>query len=174
MIKIDNAKIIMIFIFITILLVAGIIIGVLYNNHKKNLSINNNIKLPITFAIGTTSSQKAIYYEDHGSYKQAIEQYNSQLAGANTQTKIGIYYLMSSLATKFKNYSDAKNYALQISKLDPNSATTYVALANMATAQGNKSQASVYWTQAISKLDPNSPMYNIQKSEYQSNQAALK
>lgn len=116
---------------------------------------------------GTSESQKATYESDHGRYSLAEQAWQAQIkSSSTTQDKLNIYFEEASTAIQFKKYSDARNYANEALSLDPNSSIPYVALANIALASGNKAQAKQYWQQAINKLNPNSPGYNITLNEY--------
>ncbi len=148
---------------IIILLVAGILIYIYRPGREPAIPTN------------ITPTQKAQYLADQGEYDAAQAAWQRQLAGAgDQQTTLGIYYQQSALALKFKRYDDAKKYAEQAKTLAPKSPTPYVALAQLAQAQGDKSAARQYWQQAIAQLDPASPTYNLIKRDYQSSLDSLK
>ncbi len=124
---------------------------------------------------GLSPTQKAQYYSDNGEYKLAQKIWQDELVKAkDTPNKLRIYFMQSSIAVKFENYQDAKKYADKALKLAPKSDLTYVVLAQLAQAQGDKASAKKYWQQAIKFIDPKDPASDLIQDEYQYKLDALK
>lgn len=124
---------------------------------------------------GLAPAQQAQYYSDQGEYKIAEKIWQDQMAKTtDTPTKLNIYYMQSAIAVKFKNYKDAKKYADEALTLAPKSSAPYVALAQLAQAQGDKVTARQNWQQAIKFIDPKNPASNLIQRDYQSSLDALK
>lgn len=137
---------------------------------------NSSRLAAMSYAVeGLSPTQKAQYYSDNGEYKLAEKIWQDELSKAtDTPTKLNIYYMQSAIAVKFKNYKDAKIYADKALKLAPKSNITYVALARLAQAQGDKASAKKYWQQAIKFIDPKNPAINLIQEDYQASLDALK
>lgn len=124
---------------------------------------------------GLSTQQKAIYLSDKNNYEAAQTVWNKQLESSNSKTdKLNVYYQQSAIALKFGKYNDANKYANKAEQIDSNSATAYVAFAHIAEKQGDVEKARDYWRQAITKLDPNAPGYNLIKRDYQESLNSLK
>jgi len=153
-----------------VLIVLAIILAIIFANRRSA-----NYEPPVTPPKGITSSQKAIFEENHGQYANAEQAWQSQLSSTSTtEDKLNIYFEQSSTALQFKKYQDATNYANQAMSLNPNSSIPYVALANISMEEGNNAQAKQYWQQAINKLNPNDPGYNIMLEEYTQSLESIK
>lgn len=147
--------------------------GVHHHNQERRKSSNAAVDKKLLANL--SPSQKAEYLASQGDYAGAEQAWQDQLAKAKTtQDKLGIYYQQSALAVSFKHYDDAKKYAKEAKKLSPDSPTPYVALAQIAQAQGDKVSAQKYWQEAIDHLDHNDPAYNLKKHDYQSSLDSLK
>lgn len=158
-------------IIVVVLLVVIVVSLLLYFYHFHNHKVISKAQ---------STSQKLTPYQQYqvlanqGKYASAEQVLKQQLAKTtNVNDKITIYYQQSDLALSFKQYTDAEKYANEAKKLAPNSATPYVALAQLAAAQGNKTLAKQDWQQAITNLNPNVTGYNLIKQEYQTNLDAL-
>lgn len=145
--------------------------GLIWQGYKNNSRLE-----AMSYAVeGLSPTQKAQYYSDMGEYKIAEKIWQDELAKTtDTPTKLNIYYMQSAIAVKFKNYKDAKIYADKALKLAPKSNITYVALARLAQAQGDKVSAKKYWQQAIKFIDPKNPAINLIQEDYQASLDALK
>lgn len=145
------------FIFIlAVLVVIGT--GTYYLHHKFAHHVDLSNRTPM---------QKAEYYEATGNYKAAEKVWDTDLASTkDVQSKVAIYYQQSALATNTQHYKDAKTYAEKAQKLAPNSSVPYVALAELAQAQGDKATARKDWQQAIAHVDPNAPGANLLLRDY--------
>ncbi len=122
-----------------------------------------------------TPGEQANYLANHNHYQAAVQVWQQQLAHTtNITSKINIYFMLSSLALKFKKYTDAILYANEAKILDTSSPAPYVALAQVAEAESKFSLAKQYLQQAISHLNPNQPGYNLIKADYQSEITSLK
>ncbi len=121
-----------------------------------------------------TPNQKALYFANINQYQAAMQIYKQQLASANnSSSKSNIYFMMSALALRFKDYTNARLYANESKLLDPKSPSPYVSLAQLATSAGNISAAKQYWQEAINNLSPSQPGYNLIKEDYQNSMAKL-
>lgn len=166
--KEKKRKTIKLLIIVLIFVSAG---GLVWQGHKENLRL-----AAMSYAVdGLSPTQKAQYYSDNGEYKIAQKIWQDQLAKTtDTPTKLSIYYMQSAIAVKFKNYKDAKKYADKALNLAPKSNITYVALAQLAQAQGDKVSAKKYWQQAIKFIDPKNPVAGLIERDYQTSLDALK
>jgi len=163
----QNKKVLIVAFILVFLIILVFVILFIYNKSNQN---NVSIKVPM----GLTAGQKALYLEDHGQYQASEEVWQQQLNSANEQQKISIYYQQAAIAIRFKNFSKAQEYANEIHQLNSNSPTFYVAEAQIYQAENKNSVAIHYWQLAISKLNPNSPIDQMKKEEYQQNIASLK
>jgi len=153
---------------VLIILVGG---GLIWQHQK------NNSRLAAMSAVveGMSPNQASQYLASIGEYKFAQKIWQNLLTVTNdTPTKINIYNLQTSLAIKFKKYNDAQKYADQSYKVAPDYSVTYVTMAYLAQAQGDKASAKKDWQLAIKFIDPNNPGSNIIQYDYQSSLDALK
>ena len=153
------------------LVIAAIAIGAYFIQSSKFATPKPKYYIPPHL----TLNQQAQYLADHNQYQPAIQIYQQELASAkDTTTKLNTYFYMSALAMRFKDYGNAILYANEAKLIDSKSTTAYVALAQIYTAEGNKTSAKQYWQQAINHLDPNQPGYNLIKLDYENSIASLK
>ncbi len=166
-----KAKQQMIIRYLVIILIVSVVGGLIWQHQK-----NNSRLAAMSYAVdGLSPSQKSQYYSSNGEYKLAEKVWQDQLAKtSDTPTQLSIYYMQSSVALKFKKYTDAQKYATQALKLAPTSSTAYVSLAQLAQAQGDKTSAKIFWQQAIKNIDPKNPASNLIKIDYQASLDALK
>ena len=154
------------------IVLAVAIAGVLIVQNQMN---NSRLVAMGEVVDGLSPTQKAQYYSDNGEYKLAQKIWQDELVKAkDTPNKLRIYFMQSSIAVKFENYQDAKKYADKALKLAPKSDLTYVVLAQLAQAQGDKASAKKYWQQAIKFIDPKDPASDLIQDEYQYKLDALK
>ena len=169
---INNKKLVRYIIFGLVALI--VLTGLGYFKHMSDLR-QTKLKAMSQTVQGILPIQKSQYYSDQGEYALAEKVWAGELAKAkDTQTKISIYFSQSAIATKFKEYPDAKNYANQALALDVKSSVAYSSLAYIAEAQGDTSSAKTYWSKAIANLNASVPGYNLTKYDYQTNLDKLK
>ena len=153
---------------VLVILVGG---GLIWQ-HQKN---NSRLAAMAAVVEGLTPTQKSQYYASNGEYKLAEKVWQDQLIlTKDTPTKLSIYFTQSSIAIKFKKYNDAQKYANESLNLAPQSSATYVTLAYLAQALGDKISAKKDWQLAIKNIDPKTPGINIIQQDYQSNLDSLK
>lgn len=162
---------------VLIIIAVGATCWALHINHRQPMKAQTKQAVtPVTTTPPPDISlgQKAQYLASAGQYQAAQQAYQQQAASTtDTTTKLGVYYQQSSLAVENKDYTAAKTYANEAMQLDPNSPTPYVALAQIAQAQGNDSVAKQYYQDAINHVTPDMPGYNIIRADYQSEMDAL-
>jgi len=166
--KAKQQRIIRYLIVILIVVLAG---GLVWQHQRDNSRL-----AAMNYVVdGLSLNQKSQYFASNGEYNLAEKIWQDELTKTtDTPTKLSIYYMQSSIALKLKKYNDAQKYADQSLKLAPTSSTTYVTLAELSQAQGDKILAKNYWLQAIKFIDPKNPASNLIQRDYQSSLDALK
>ncbi len=153
-----------------VIVVAAVVTGAYYIHNRRQATP----KVQYNFPASTTPEQKALYLANNNQYQAATQVYKQELSSTNNKsTKINIYGMLAYLAIRFKDYASAQQYADEAKSLDPQSSGPYVYLAQLNTAEGNKTIAKQYWQQAINYLSSNQAGYNMIKADYQRNITAL-
>ncbi len=156
---------------IVVVLIVLITAGIYFMQRSRSTSPKVTYNIPANL----TPNQKALYLANSNQYQAAMQVYKQELTDTNSSSsKLNIYFMMSALALRFNDYSNARLYANEAKLLVPKSSDPYVSLAQLATAEGNASAAKQYWQEAINNLDPNQPGYNLIKEDYQRSMAELK
>lgn len=91
-----------------------------------------------------------------------------QLKQAKTdQQKIEALSLLGYDSLSNKDYKQANAYAQKMLAIRPKADGAYVLLARSSAAQGNKTAAREYMTQALESLDKTAPQYDMMVREYE-------
>jgi len=99
-------------------------------------------------------------------YGPALGVIDKEIASTTDVNKLQLYYMQkASLALQLKKYNDAMRYAQEAEKAEPSSSTA-VLIAKVFTGKGDKAGAIKYYKIAISRLDPNSELDQLDARDY--------
>jgi hypothetical protein len=120
-----------------------------------------------TSAQHLTPEQQASKLAYEGDYAKAQEILAQQLKTAKTvKDKVFIISQQVTTAQNAKKYDDALHFAQTWEDLQSSSGSAN-AISQIYAAEGNKKEAVDYLNLAMSRLDKNSPSYNVQLQMFQ-------